>query len=221
MSASTASSEIHAVFPCDGCGLSFGRGDLLRCSGCKMVSYHSAECQKADWASHKIECKKMRKLRKRKASSGKISYLQRDERARQFCFRQKWAEAENEFRLMIAEDATDSGVWGNLGRVLEAQGDVDGAVRCLKKATYLRPDLADRHYNLGVTLQNCGKLAEAVNSYDKCLDIDPTFYDAATNRDIARNLMAPMKMMPSGVTVETTQSDGVCVTSFTAPASNR
>ena len=35
-----------------------GKPRLLVCSGCKGVSYCSAECQKADWKAHKGTCRK-------------------------------------------------------------------------------------------------------------------------------------------------------------------
>ena len=30
---------------------------LLRCSRCKITTYCSADCQKSDWGSHKLNCK--------------------------------------------------------------------------------------------------------------------------------------------------------------------
>ncbi|OSD02201.1 hypothetical protein PYCCODRAFT_1411047 [Trametes coccinea BRFM310] len=40
---------------CKKCG-KVGKGILKSCGGCKEVFYCSKECQKADWASHKIDC---------------------------------------------------------------------------------------------------------------------------------------------------------------------
>lgn len=150
----------------------------------------------------------MRKLRKAKASNDDIPYMKRCQRARQFCLREKWSQAENELRLMLLEDATDSGTWGNLGRVLEAQGEIPQAIRCLRKSVQLRPDRADTHYNLGVTLQNCDQLEEAVECYDNCLRLDPEFGGAATNRHIAQSLLAGPQTLPGGATFETVRNQG-------------
>jgi hypothetical protein len=37
---------------------------LLRCSGCKRVHYCTLECQKSDWARHKLECRRLAGLHK-------------------------------------------------------------------------------------------------------------------------------------------------------------
>ena len=42
---------------CQKCG-GLGKPKLLICSGCKGVSYCSANCQKADWKTHKGTCRK-------------------------------------------------------------------------------------------------------------------------------------------------------------------
>ena len=42
---------------CARCGGS-GKPKLLVCSGCKSISYCSADCQKEDWKNHKPTCKK-------------------------------------------------------------------------------------------------------------------------------------------------------------------
>ena len=41
---------------CDRCGVVKGRNAMLRCGRCRTALYCSAECQKADWATHKRVC---------------------------------------------------------------------------------------------------------------------------------------------------------------------
>ena len=52
----------------------------------------------------------------------------------------------------------------------------------------LKPDYAEAHSNLGVALQDQGKLDEAVACYRRALELKPDYADAHTNRAIARLL---------------------------------
>ena len=42
---------------CQKCG-SLGKPKLLSCGGCKRTNYCSVDCQKADWKTHKVTCRK-------------------------------------------------------------------------------------------------------------------------------------------------------------------
>ena len=50
-----------------------------------------------------------------------------------------WSELFNDF-ITIA--------LANLGNVLSAKGDIDGAEKAYKQALMYRPNMADTHYNL-------------------------------------------------------------------------
>lgn len=43
------------------CAVCGKKGKVLRCAKCKYAAYCGKECQRADWASHKKECKKIAK----------------------------------------------------------------------------------------------------------------------------------------------------------------
>jgi Flp pilus assembly protein TadD len=44
------------------------------------------------------------------------------------------------------------------------EGKIEEAEKSYKKVTELKPDFVEAHYNLGVTLQNLGRLDEAEKS---------------------------------------------------------
>ncbi|KAI9338834.1 hypothetical protein BDR26DRAFT_919345 [Obelidium mucronatum] len=44
---------------CNSCGKTDSGTNLKRCSSCQAAKYCSKECQKADWKSHKLVCKKV------------------------------------------------------------------------------------------------------------------------------------------------------------------
>lgn len=77
---------------CNGChklGLTLGL-KLHKCSGCKMVKYCSRECQRDDWAEHKIECKKeqgeMKRFCEKKKEEIKRFYMRRKEISKDLSF---------------------------------------------------------------------------------------------------------------------------------------
>jgi predicted O-linked N-acetylglucosamine transferase (SPINDLY family) len=69
----------------------------------------------------------------------------------------------------------------NLGNALKAQGQLDEAVACYRRALELKPDFAVAHNTLGVALQAQGKVAEAVACYCRALELKPNFAEAHNN----------------------------------------
>ena len=69
------------------------------------------------------------------------------------------------------------------------EGKIEEAEKSYKKAIELKPDYAEAHYNLGVTLQNnlgvtlqnLGRLDEAEKSYKKAIELKPDFPEAHNN----------------------------------------
>ena len=55
------------------------------------------------------------------------------------------------------------------------------AVKSYEKALTIKPDYAEVHYNLGVTLQELGQLNAAVKSYEQALAIKPDYAIACNN----------------------------------------
>jgi predicted O-linked N-acetylglucosamine transferase (SPINDLY family) len=64
---------------------------------------------------------------------------------------------------------------------LNTQRKPDEAVACHRRALELKPDFADAHNNLGITLGVQGKLDEAVACYRRALELKPDHADAYNN----------------------------------------
>jgi eukaryotic-like serine/threonine-protein kinase len=74
-----------------------------------------------------------------------------------------------------------AGAWNNLGNALRAQGKLDEAVACNKKAIDLDPKLFVAYLTLGNALRDQGKLDEAIAAYRKASALDPKYAAAHNN----------------------------------------
>ncbi len=69
----------------------------------------------------------------------------------------------------------DAEAHGNLGNVLRANGQLEGAVRSHRRALELNPRYAESHNNLGSVLQDLGRLEEAAASFRRATVLKPDF----------------------------------------------
>jgi len=53
-------------------------------------------------------------------------------------------------------------------------GDIDGAIKAFCRATFINPQDADAHYNLGVLLSKQGRLDDAAENYIKSMKCNRT-----------------------------------------------
>ena len=53
-----------------------------------------------------------------------------------------------------------------MGNVLKDQGKLDEAIEAYKKTISLKPDYADAHQSLSISLLNCGRLKEGFDEYE-------------------------------------------------------
>ena len=58
------------------------------------------------------------------------------------------------------------------------------ALEAYNKAISIKPDYADAYLNMGVILEDKGKLAEAIEAYTKAISIKPDFADAYNNMGV-------------------------------------
>jgi tetratricopeptide (TPR) repeat protein len=109
---------------------------------------------------------------------------------------QRFSEAEAIWRQVIKLDPNDAIVYNNLGNALLAQEKLDAAIAAYRKALTLPDRLTTpasahtlAHNALGVTLQEQGKLAEAIQVFQAALKIDPSYSKAQNNLKEAQGLL--------------------------------
>jgi hypothetical protein len=79
-----------------------------------------------------------------------------------------WDEAERLQRQLldrVKDDPVSISLRSDLARVLEARGDIEGALALFRENARIGPDQAGTHLNLGVGFTRSGKFAEALESY--------------------------------------------------------
>jgi Flp pilus assembly protein TadD len=74
---------------------------------------------------------------------------------------QKFEEAERVLQRSIWLDATATGPYILMGKVLEKKGEFDLAVRALQRAATMDPNNPTTHHLLGQTYRDLGKKEEA------------------------------------------------------------
>lgn len=106
-----------------------------------------------------------------------------------YYFMKKLNLAERDIRKAI--DLKPTGEYYNdLGNVL-SMGDPNSleSLASFKRATEMSPENEMYWYNYGVDLGDKGRLTEAIEQYNKALELSPHFEDAIVNRDYCMNLL--------------------------------
>ncbi len=67
------------------------------------------------------------------------------------------------------------------GATAAGQGQLDEAEACFRQAVTLKPDYAEAHYNLGLSLRDQGKLDDTVASFRRALTLKPDYAEAHNN----------------------------------------
>ncbi len=72
-------------------------------------------------------------------------------------------------------------VWNIVGAANKGLNQIADAYKAFTKVTELNPNYADGFYNLGIILQDQGRLDEAITSYKKALALKPDYAEAHNN----------------------------------------
>ena len=91
------------------------------------------------------------------------------------------AEAETEFKSILAEDADHAMALRRLAWICHRRGDEAEAAKLLARSLKREPDNAEAHYNLGLVLSALGRYAEAEASYRRGLALSPASIDGHNN----------------------------------------
>ncbi len=101
----------------------------------------------------------------------------------------RYTEAETLARDMTERFPHCGFGWKALGAVFNVQGRTVESLEPLQKAVALLPDDADSYNNLGNTLRELDRLAEAETNYCRALKIEPDFAEAHNNLAITLKTM--------------------------------
>ncbi|MGI9585691.1 MAG: tetratricopeptide repeat protein [Acidimicrobiia bacterium] len=91
------------------------------------------------------------------------------------------SEAAAAYRAAIVIDPAHVDARINLGRLLHAEGDVEGALEQFRAAVDLEPDNAIAWFNLGIALDQQSNTDEAIEAFGHSIDHDRTLADAHMN----------------------------------------
>lgn len=102
------------------------------------------------------------------------------QRHRQSLVRQEseTADARAECERRVRENPDDVGAYVSLGRVLHGIGDLEAAERVYRKARETCPPDADLLFSLAVLLEERRRTAEALETYQKALYVNPRLAEA-------------------------------------------
>jgi Tfp pilus assembly protein PilF len=93
----------------------------------------------------------------------------------------RFQEAEDIGRTVIEIEPRNAQALHLVGEVALRRGDVETALRYVKRATESQPQFAEAHNTLGAAFKAAGKNDEAMKCYRKAVQLKPDFVDALSN----------------------------------------
>jgi Flp pilus assembly protein TadD len=95
--------------------------------------------------------------------------------------RNRPAEAVDRFARAAVADENIAEIHCNLAHARRLAGDEDGALKAVRRAIDLKPDMAVAHNVLGTILQDRRRPTEALASFRRALQLKPDLVDAVNN----------------------------------------
>ena len=94
---------------------------------------------------------------------------------------QRFDDAIDTYRALLAFDATSADLWFALASALQSNGDLRAAAKAYESAAALDPALFDALNNLGNCYRQLGEIALAQAAYRRVLAVQPQHASALTN----------------------------------------
>jgi Flp pilus assembly protein TadD len=90
-------------------------------------------------------------------------------------------EADQLYRLILAQQPSHAGAMHYLGVIAHQEGRKETAVQLIRQALTLIPNDASAHSNLGNSLKDLGRLDEAIAEFRKAVSLDPKLAEPHSN----------------------------------------
>jgi tetratricopeptide (TPR) repeat protein len=99
---------------------------------------------------------------------------------------QVWKDSLTLWNHVLGIEPTNSFAHNNRGTILQARGDIKGALADYSAAIAVSPEYIKAYNNRGVARQANGDVTGALEDYDRALRLNPSYTDAYVNRGSAR-----------------------------------
>jgi tetratricopeptide (TPR) repeat protein len=110
----------------------------------------------------------------------------------------RWRDAAQLYRAYLTEHPDDFAIWVQCGHAQKESGEFDLAEQCYITARRISGADADLHLQIGHLYKLMGRFGDAARSYQRCLELNATLVDAATElRALEREGRVPV---PGGST---------------------
>jgi len=81
----------------------------------------------------------------------------------------------------VEEDESNAHAWMQLGTYQHEQGELYDAAQAFRKASHLKPERYEPHYNIGLIHESVGHWRRAIRSYELALELAPDQVEVMEN----------------------------------------